>query len=39
VQVTIDEQVDNNAYSVGIEFFIGNNVQPTTINLILERTR
>jgi hypothetical protein len=24
---------------VGIEFFIGNNVQPTAINLILERTR
>lgn len=39
VLVTIDEQIDNNAYSVGIEFFIGNNVQPTSINLILERTR
>jgi phage baseplate assembly protein W len=39
VQITIDEQIDNNSYNVGIEFFIGNNVQPTAINLILERTR
>lgn len=38
-QVTIYEQPDNNAYSVSLEFFIGNNVQPTAINLILERTR
>lgn len=38
-QVTIYEQPDNNAYSVTLEFFIGNNVQPTAINLILERTR
>lgn len=38
-QVTIYEQIDNNAYSVSLEFFIGNNVQPTAINLILERTR
>ena len=39
VQVTVEEQPDNNSYSVVIEFFIGNNVQPTAINLILERTR
>jgi phage baseplate assembly protein W len=39
VQVTVEEQADNNSYSVGIEFYIGNNVQPTAINLILERTR
>lgn len=38
-QVTVDEDVDNNRYSVGLEFFIGNNVEPTAINLILERTR
>lgn len=38
-QVTIYEKPDNNAYSVTIEFYIGNNVQPTAINLILERTR
>jgi phage baseplate assembly protein W len=39
IQVTVEEQPDNNSYSVGIEFYIGNNVQPTAINLILERTR
>lgn len=38
-QVTIEEKIDNNSYNVGIEFYIGNNVQPTDINLILERTR
>jgi phage baseplate assembly protein W len=30
---------DNNSYSVDLQFFIGNNVEPTAINLILERTR
>lgn len=39
VQVTIYEKPDDNAYSVTIQFYIGNNVQPTAINLILERTR
>jgi phage baseplate assembly protein W len=38
-QVTVDENVDNNSYSVGLLFYIGNNVQPTQLNLILERTR
>jgi len=38
-QVTVDEDIDNNRYSVGLEFFIGNDVEPTAINLILERTR
>lgn len=37
--VTVVEDIDNNAYSVTIQFYIGNNVQPTAINLILERTR
>lgn len=37
--VTIYEQPDNNAYSVTIQFYIGNNTSPTAINLILERTR
>ena len=37
--VTVVEDYDNNAYSVTIQFFVGNNVQPTAINLILERTR
>lgn len=39
VQVTINEDPDNNAYDVSLEFFIGNNSSPTAINLILERTR
>ena len=39
VQVTIYEKPDDNAYSVTIQFYIGNNVEPTAINLILERTR
>lgn len=37
--VTVVENPDYNAYSVSIQFYIGNNVQPTAINLILERTR
>jgi phage baseplate assembly protein W len=39
IQVTIYEKPDDNAYSVSLEFYIGNNVEPTAINLILERTR
>ena len=39
VQVTISEDIDRNAYSITIEFYIGNNVQTTSVNLILERTR
>ena len=39
VQVTIYEKPDDYAYSVTIQFYIGNNVEPTAINLILERTR
>jgi hypothetical protein len=39
VQVTIYEKPDDNAYSVTVQFYIGNNVEPTAINLILERTR
>lgn len=38
-QVTVVEDIDNNAYSVSLLFYIGNNVEPTQINLILERTR
>ena len=39
VQVTIYEKPDDNAYSVTVQFYIGNNVEPTAINLILDRTR
>jgi phage baseplate assembly protein W len=43
-RVTIDSILvtadpDNNSYDVYLRFFIGNNVEPTAINLILERTR
>lgn len=38
-QVTVREDPDNNSYGASIEFYIGNNVQPTAINLILKRTR
>lgn len=37
ILVTADP--DNNSYGVSLQFFIGNNVEPTAINLILERTR
>jgi phage baseplate assembly protein W len=37
--VQVVENLDNNAYDVSLEFFIGNNVEPTAISLILERTR
>lgn len=37
--IKIFEQPDENSYSVTLEFFIGNNTQPTAINLTLERTR
>jgi len=39
VQILVEENVDNNSYSVSIEFYIGNNVQSTQVNLTLERTR
>jgi hypothetical protein len=39
VQIIVEEDVDNNSYSVSIEFYIGNNVQTTQVNLTLERTR
>jgi phage baseplate assembly protein W len=38
-EVTVNEDPDNNLYSVGLTFFIANNAQPTSINLLLERTR
>lgn len=43
-RVSIDEIVvtpneDENAYFITMQFYIGNNTTPTTINLILERSR
>jgi len=37
--VNVKEMVDNNAYQVSLEFYIGNNSSPTELTLILERTR
>jgi phage baseplate assembly protein W len=37
IQVTAD--IDNNAFNVYLEFYIGNNSTPTSVNLILERSR
>lgn len=37
--ILVNADPDNNAYNVTLQFFIGNNVEPTAINLILERTR
>lgn len=37
--VNVKEMVDNNAYQVSLEFYIGNNSAPTELTLILERTR
>jgi phage baseplate assembly protein W len=37
--ILVNADPDNNLYNVTLQFFIGNNVEPTAINLILERTR
>jgi phage baseplate assembly protein W len=37
--VIVQEMVDNNAYNVILEFYVGNNSTPTELTLILERTR
>jgi phage baseplate assembly protein W len=37
--ILVSADPDNNSYDVSLRFFIGNNVEPTAINLILERTR
>jgi phage baseplate assembly protein W len=37
--VIVTEMIDNNAYNVTLEFYIGNNASPTELTLILERTR
>jgi phage baseplate assembly protein W len=38
-QVNVEELPDQNAYNIGLEFFIGNRVDATSVTLILERTR
>ena len=37
--ILVSADPDNNLYNVTLQFYIGNNVEPTAINLILERTR
>jgi phage baseplate assembly protein W len=37
--VIVYEKPDDNAYEVTVDFYIGNNSQPTSVNLTLERTR
>jgi phage baseplate assembly protein W len=39
VSVDVKENIDKNAYEASLEFFIGNNVEPTAISLIFERIR
>jgi phage baseplate assembly protein W len=43
-RVSIDEIIvtpnaDENAYYITLQFYIGNNTSPTTVNLVLERSR
>ena len=38
-KVTVIAKEEKNAYDVSLEFFIGNNTQPTEISLMLKRTR
>jgi phage baseplate assembly protein W len=43
-RVSIDEIIvtpndDENAYNITLQFYIGNNTSPTTVNLVLERSR
>lgn len=38
-QITVIANELKNSYDVSMSFYIGNNVQPTSINLILKRTR
>jgi hypothetical protein len=37
LEVTLS--ADNNSFSVYFSFFVGNNTMPTTVNLILQRSR
>lgn len=38
-QITVLAKEEKNAYDVSMSFYIGNNAEPTSINLILKRTR
>lgn len=38
-KISVSPDFDNNAYSVGMEFYIINKTEPITINFFLERVR
>jgi phage baseplate assembly protein W len=38
-EIVVTPNEDENAYTITLQFYIGNNTSPTTINLILERSR
>jgi hypothetical protein len=38
-EIQVDALTDQNAFFVRVTFFIGNNTQPTAVNLLLERNR
>lgn len=38
-RITVSPNLDDNAYSVGMEFYIVNKTEPVTINFFLERVR
>ena len=38
-EIVVTPNEDENAYNITLQFYIGNNTSPTTINLILERSR
>jgi phage baseplate assembly protein W len=37
--ILISPNVDENAYTVTIQFYVGNNTSPTAVNLLLQRSR
>jgi len=37
--VLVNPNVDQNAYTVTIQFYVGNNTSPTAVNLLLQRSR
>ena len=37
--ISVNPNIDQNAYNVSLSFFIGNNSSPTAVNLLLQRSR
>ena len=37
--ILVAPNVDENAYTVTIQFYVGNNTSPTAVNLLLQRSR